>query len=171
MLPPLRTRATHTLHDDKSFVTKTECKSVLSLLQKLNKNYNNLLQMFVNDIAQRNMINKAMDRDYGDTDRLSSSSNSKQTKQSTIADLLARSERESASFETMFENTRGEQKEEDTKPYIDDTRRARGFNVRDYRDYRQSRKRSRSRSRSKSREYRNSMATIELSISSEDFYL
>jgi len=57
-----------TLHDDKSFVTKTEFKSVLSLLQKLNKNYNNLLQMFINEIAQRNMINKAVERDYGDTE-------------------------------------------------------------------------------------------------------
>jgi len=83
-------QATNTLHDDKSFVTKTEFKSVLSLLQKLNKNYNNLLQMFVNEIAQRNMINKAMDRDYGETERLRSSSNLKQTKQSTIADMLAR---------------------------------------------------------------------------------
>jgi len=89
---------------------KVTSRFKLSLLQKLNKNYNNLLQMFINKIAQRNMINKAVKRDYGDTKRFCSSSSSKSMKQPTIADMLAKIERNSASFENLLADTQVEHK-------------------------------------------------------------
>jgi len=111
-----------------------------------------------------------VERDYGGTERLRSSSTSKTLKKLTIADLLAKAERDGSSFKKLLTDAQLEQKEENIKFYHDDSRQTRRSNYRDDRDYHQSRKRSRSRSKSKSREYRNYMATIELSKSSENFY-
>jgi len=61
-------------------------------------------------------------------------------KQSTIADMLARSERDGASFVELLADAHLEQKEENMKSYHDDSRQTRTPNIRDDRDYRQSRK-------------------------------
>jgi hypothetical protein len=59
------------------------------MLFKCNRNYNNLLHMFVNDIAQRNMINSAVGgRDNSRTTYSSNQSSSRDVKELTVAEML-----------------------------------------------------------------------------------
>jgi hypothetical protein len=80
--------------------------------------------------------------------------------------MLLKSERDDEVFNTIFGETKMEIKEKDKKSDSTEVKKL----VRSTRDEYKPRKRSRSRSRSRSREYRNYMATIELSISSDDLY-
>ena len=152
---------------NENYVGRAEFKSVMSLVFKLNRNYNNLLQMFVNDIAQRNMINRAVGgKDYGSIECESDQSNSRGSKDQAINDMLAKSEKDEKTFEQLYAEANRVNDEKDTN--TKSTGKQQGNRV--DREQRNQRKRSRSRSRSRSREYRNYMATIELSISSDDLY-
>ena len=114
--------------------------------------------MFVNDIAQRNMINSAVGgRDNSRTTYSSIQSSSRDVKELTVAEMLLKSERDDEVFNTIFGETKKEIKEKDKKSESTEIKKG----VRSTRDDYKSRKRSRSRSRSKSREYRNYMATID----------
>jgi len=116
------------------------------------------------------MINKAVERDLGGMERSSGNSNSKTSRTPSIAKLIAKSKRDESSFEDLLAESHWEKKEGSINTKHDDNSKIRDYNTRDDREVRQSRKRSRSRSRSRSRDFRNYMASIELSLSSEDIY-
>lgn len=93
--------------NNDAYVTKTEFKSVMQMLFKCNRNYNNLLHMFVNDIAQRNMINSAVGgRDNNRTTYSSNQSSSREVKELTVAEMLLKSERDDEVFNTIFGDTK-----------------------------------------------------------------
>jgi len=132
-----------------------------------NRNYNNLLEMFVNESAQRNMINTAIGgRDKGSDTYQSNQSSSRNVKELSVDEMLLKSETDDEVFNTLFAETKKDNKEKENKSEYTEKKKIDRSNRDDYKP----RKRSRSRSRSRSREYRNYMATIELSISSDDLY-
>ena len=112
-VPPVKNtmKSSSNTQDEKSskesYVTKTEFKAVMSLLFRSNRNYNNLLQMFVNEIAQRQLINKAVGgRDNSSTTSSNNQSSSRDVKETSINEMLLKSEREDEAFNTLFEETK-----------------------------------------------------------------
>jgi len=161
-------------YDKDKYVLRSEYKGTLAYINKLNRNYNGLLQMFVNEIANKNLMRNTLlaENTVPTFDNIIESSN--RSSSQTIArmkreeaDEIGSSSKQDDSFEESYTNSQNERNQESSGRQERKSNSNMNFD-RDGREYRNPRKRS--RLRSVSREYRNYMANIELSISSDNWY-
>jgi len=157
-------------NDKDKYVLRSEYKASLTYNNKLNRNYKALLQMFVNEIANKILMRQALLSEntvptfkniIENTNQSSNQSASTTIKKPLIADLISKSAKQDKSFEELLSDTHTEPKEESSGRQASNSNSRMNSNP-DSHELKLARIRTRSRSRS--REYRNFMATIELSF-------
>lgn len=106
-------------YDKDKYVLRSEYKGTLAYINKLNRNYNGLLQMFVNEIANKNLMRNTLlaENTVPTFDNILESSNRSSSQTITRmnrdeADEIGSSSKQDDSFEESYTNSKNERNQE-----------------------------------------------------------